>query len=487
MRRWLRIVAWGLVAVLLLGFGAYWHWVRNPYADAPRLSAAELFAETPERQGLLIRGATLFDPRSGGLLADRDVVIRGDEIAAVRPVSDAPAPPGYLVIEAAGKYLIPGLIDLHVHLINTGGLAPPGAETTEAILDQMVRYGVTTALLTGGPAANDEQATELAKRQRAREIVAPLLFGAGDSFTVPGSHPVSTIMPELENATPEELHENGVAVITPDSDIRGLIGRKKRLGLFGVKILVEDGPAPWYPKPRMSLETARRIVDVAGKEGLPVLAHALSLDALRDAVEADVDAIMHSVNEPIPLGDPVIRRLREADTTYLTTLSVQFASVVIGEPERLEEPFLEAGVSPRALRSLANPLFRLYWSRVIGDLDPSVLLGHAMANVALLHDAGVRIALGSDSGGLPAAFPGHSAHVELALMVEAGLTPGEALRAATLHGAEFLGIEETVGTIEPGRVANLLLLDANPLDDIRNTRTLSMVVLAGRPIARPIE
>jgi imidazolonepropionase-like amidohydrolase len=332
-------------------------------------------------------------------------------------VSDAPAPPGYLVIEAAGKYLIPGLIDLHVHLINTGGLAPPGAETTEAILDQMVRYGVTTALLTGGPAANDEQATELAKRQRAREIVAPLLFGAGDSFTVPGSHPVSTIMPELENATPEELHENGVAVITPDSDIRGLIGRKKRLGLFGVKILVEDGPAPWYPKPRMSLETARRIVDVAGKEGLPVLAHALSLDALRDAVEADVDAIMHSVNEPIPLGDPVIRRLREADTTYLTTLSVQFASVVIGEPERLEEPFLEAGVSPRALRSLANPLFRLYWSRVIGDLDPSVLLGHAMANVALLHDAGVRIALGSDSGGLPAAFPGHSAHVELALIV----------------------------------------------------------------------
>ena len=138
----------------------------------------------------------------------------------------------------------------------------------------------------------------------------------------------------------------------------------------------------------------------------------------------------------------------------------------------------------RALRSLENPLF-LWPFRALIPEGGGPYERTALENLAKLHAGGVSIAAGTDAGGVPWGFPGYAMHDELERMVEAGLSPRDALHAATAGGAQLLGLERRIGRIAPGYAADVLLLRADPLADVRHTRELETVFLAGRAL-RPI-
>lgn len=486
MKNLFRIALIILIVLLIVGFTGYFGWVYNPHQDKLHLDPQAVFNNKEHSNILLIRNADLIDVATGKLVEDAHILIQGDTIAEVFTGREPAVPTEALVYDARGKFVMPGLTDVHVHLamywnLISGDFTAGDSLVTRAALEQFVRYGVTSVLVLGGGGANDEQAFALKKLERSNAIVAPSIFAVGDQITAPGSHPVTTIMRLPADASHKRLHQAGVAVLAEGQDPAPILEKKTKLGLDGVKIVIESGPPPFYPNPRMSAQTAGHIIAEARKNNLPVYAHTESYDEFVDAVNLGVHGIMHSVIDTTVSDSRVTQRMKQKGIWYVPTLSVFYGFEYLEEPERLEDNFLQSGVSRRMLRSLEHPLLQFGFGSVISDYDVSAWLENGIRNLAHLHKEGINVALGTDAS-TPFNFPGYNAHVEMALMSRAGLSNADILRIATLNGARFLGIEKRAGTIGPGKIANLIVLQKNPLLDIQHTRTIDHVILKGRLI-----
>ena len=476
MRRWVRAGATLLALALVAGLGAWWVWLRNPYQEAPRLDPARLAAQPGD---LLIRGATWVDVSAGRLVPDTSFRIEGGRITERVSGWQLEPPPGAPVLEAEGAYAMPGLVDVHAHL-GSGGISEADAAAVRWSLEQYLRSGVTTILVLGSRGGNDEQAAELKRAERAGEIVAPRILATGDLLTDPGSHPITTLARLSPDTPPDVLHARGITAIREGEDPEPIVRRKAELGLDAVKIIVESGPGPFQPKPRISRETATRIVAAAERHGLDVYVHATSPEEVLDAVRAGAHAIVHSV-EDADLDAAQLEEVRAAGVHWAATLSI-FHGFAIVHGVHPQAPLYEADtVSRRALRSLQHPLFRIGIQTMASEEQIARALETAGRNLVALHRAGVPIALGTDSS-MPYVFPGYSAHVEMELMAEAGLAPVEVLRAATVGGADALGLEDEIGTLAPGRAADLLLLDADPLAEVAHSRRIRHVIARGRVV-----
>ncbi len=486
MKRLVRFTLFVLAGLLVLGLIAYRVWFHNPYEDTLHLDPQSIFSDEVTTNGLFLQNAILIDVESGTAIPNSHVVIRGDSIVDVLEGENPDVPDGMEVYDARDKFIMPGLIDVHVHLamhwhLISGDFSPRDSLVTRAALEQFVRYGVTTVLTLGGGGANDEQVVELKQMERNNAIISPLLFAAGNQITAPGSHPITTIMRLSADTGQERLHQAGVITIAEDDDPLPIVENKKRLGLDGVKIIIEQGPPPFYPNPRMSAETASKILKQATELGLPVYAHTESYDEFTDAVNLGVHGVMHSVLDTLIRDPGLIERMKQEGIWYVPTLSIFYGFNYLDNPERLNDDFLQAGVSKRVLKGLEHPLFRFGFGGTIRKFDVSKWLETSIQNLKLLQNEGVKIALGTDAS-TPFNFPGYNAHIEMELMTHAGLSNAEVLRIATIHGAGFLGIEDQAGTIAGGKVANLIVLKENPLADIRNTRSIEKVILKGRVI-----
>lgn len=484
-----RIILVVVVTLAVLALTAWFIWLRNPYVDQLHFDAETIFVRGGASNSLVIRNATLIDVVNGIEIPNSSVVILGDTIAAVGPtdsLDSSAVPPDAQVVDASGRWLLPGFVDVHTHLqmhpdLLSGDFDPSDSLTTRVALEQFVKYGVTSVLAFGGGGGNDEQAAELKRLEESKAIVSPILYATGDILTAPGSHPLSTIMRISEDADPARLHRAGVVVVGEDDSVSPIIDRKKRLGLDGVKIIVESGPPPWYPKPRLPAEKINEIVDVAESVGLPVYAHATSYDEVMDAVVAGVNAVVHSIEDSLLAGTHLARVLIEQNVYYVPTLSVLNGFMAIENPERLDDEYLIGGIPPGVWRSHENPLLRFFLGQSLEGFDLEEALGRSMVNLQFLHQQGVQVALGSDTG-TPFVFPGYAVHVEMELMTEAGLSNADVLRIATINGARLLEAADRFGNIAPGLVANLVLLRKNPLSQIRNTRTIETVILKGHVI-----
>ena len=487
MKKIIKIIAISLAILVLVSLATYRIWFYNPYKDELRLDPRSVFSEESLPQDILIRNAALIDVVEGRVVPTTHIHIRGDSIAGIYR-DELPDTLEYNTeYDAQGKYVMPGLIDVHTHLamhpqLLAGIIKDRDSLVTRVALEQFVRYGVTTILTLGGGGANDEEMAELKRLEQRNSIVSPLLFSAGDCITAPGSHPITTIMRLSESTTRERLHRAGVSVIAEGEDPESMIMQKKRLGLDGVKVILESGPPPWYPKPRLSVETAGRIVDRANKQGLPVYVHANAYNEFSDAVSlGTIRGIMHGVIDSLVDDHQLFKRMKDNDIWYVPTLSVLYGFQSLRNQDRLEDEYLQAGVSPRALKSLANPIFKFGFGQALNKIDLSLGLDISKKNLARINAEGIRVAMGTDAC-TPFNFPGYGAHIEMELMTQAGLSNEEVLRIATVNGAEFLGVNDLVGTLEPGKLANMLILEENPLDDIRHTRSIEKVVLKGRMI-----
>jgi imidazolonepropionase-like amidohydrolase len=438
-------------------------------------------AATPPPGGaLLITGVAVIDPANGTVTPAQDIFIKDGRIAAVASTGAVPVPSGTPTLDGVGRFAVPGLIDVHAH-IGEGGALPNTDASRERALRQFLRYGVTTIFVPGATGAGDADWQGLRARCRSAALACPGLYGSGSLITAKGSHPVSTIFGMPDDVPAATTEARGVTVLQGDVDIPALIAAKKAAGVDAIKIVVEDGPPPWYPKPRLSDGQIGAIVAAAHARSLQVFSHISTAAHVRVLLDAGADGIMHAPTDRLP--DETIQRMAKRRMWYVPTFALYDGILTWARKLREADSYALKGVEPAVIESLAAAPFLA--GSAEDEAGALAYIANASDNLRRAAAAGVPIALGSDVNN-PFVYPGYSVHEELSWMVRAGLTPARALAAATTGSAAFLRASDRLGRIAEGFEADLLLLARNPLEQIENSRSIVAVLADGKLVPQPI-
>jgi imidazolonepropionase-like amidohydrolase len=405
---------------------------------------------------------TLIDGTGREPLPDAAMIVNNGRIQWVGAASMLKSPAGAEVIDLAGKYVMPGIINLHGHLGNVIDLTQNPKfftrENLEKNLKTYASYGVTTVLSMG-----TDQDEIFKIRDEQRDSGRPLMtrvFTAGRGFTAKGGY-------------------GGLAGVTfaldGNSQIDKDVAELKKEKVDIVKIWVDDHLGTMK---KMPLDMSKGIIDSAHRQGLRVAAHIFYLQDAQQLTDAGVNGLAHSVRDK--LIDPQLIASMKAQGTWqiAATLTREASMFVYGQtPPFADDPFFTRAVSPKVLSTLKDPA---YQKKIASDKDFAeypTFLENAKHNLKTLVDAGVKYGFGTDSGP-PGRFPGFFEQWEMELMVDAGLTPQQVIAGATKNAAEFLQAKE-LGTLERGKWADLIVVEKNPLADIRNTRSIDAVYIAG--------
>jgi imidazolonepropionase-like amidohydrolase len=436
------------------------------YASLP-LSAGQAPPETT-----VLEGALLIDGSGRPPLTKSVLIIEEGRIRAVGKLGAMRYPEGAEILNLRGKTIMPPLINLHGHLGQTrdGFNAAPDGYTAENVRDQLTKYlayGVGTVVSLG---TDQDLIYRLRDAQRAGELPGARFYSAGRGFGVKGGFPPGG-PPKMKGAVDRYRPQ---APEQARADVRELAARKPDF----VKIWVDDG---FGRLPKMKPEICRAIIEEAHQQGLRVVAHVFYLGDAKALVEAGVDGLGHSIRDQAVDAD-LINAMKARGVFLIPTLVRDESTFAYAGPPRwLDDPFFQAGLEIGVLTALKSTAF-INQNRANPDL-PKLRAAFEMGkkNLKALFDAGVKIGFGTDSGP-PTRFQGFFEHRELQLMTESGLTPLQAIVAATRTAAEILGATSEFGTLAPGKQADFLVLDANPLEDIHNTEELSAVWQAGKPL-----
>jgi imidazolonepropionase-like amidohydrolase len=401
-------------------------------------------AQGPSGATIALTGARIVDGTGGPVLENGTILIRDGRIAAVGPASAVQVPPATVTVDAGGRTIIPGLVNAHGHA--------QASATGAAVRDDLLRrlrtyasYGVTT-VVSLGQGTETADVVRLRKEQDSGALDRARVYTSGPSFR--------------RLASPAAARE-GVARLAAE-------------GVDRIKFHMEEGPNA------MSSETYGALVETAHARGLRVAAHIFTLDEAKGVVDRGVDVVAHSVRDRV-VDDVFVAEMRKRGTAYVPTLTRE-VSVFVYEstPAFFSDPFFLRGfpLYRADVNTLSDPARQ---QRVREDKNAQAIKGalkQAMQNLKILSDAGVAIALGTDSGAGAGRWQGYFEHVELEMMVDAGMTPMQALVAATGTAARISGLDH-VGTIAPGKAADLLVLRGNPVQDIRQTREIDSVWIGG--------
>jgi imidazolonepropionase-like amidohydrolase len=417
---------------------------------------------------VVLEGARLIDGTGGPARDNAALVIEGDRITAIGVAGKLSRPKGARVVDVRGRTIMPGLISAHSHVgLVAGTINRADAYTREAVQNAVVlyeQYGVTSVVTLG---LNRDLVFELRDQQRQGSFPGASIFTAGRGIGAPNGTPPQPVAPD-QIYRPTTIDEARAAV-------HELAGHHVDI----VKIWVDDNFGKFA---KMQPEVYRAVIDECHKLGLRVAAHVFYLADAKLLVAAGVDVLAHSVRD-LPVDSALIQSLVAHNAFYIPTLSVDESFFVFAEhPEVMSDDFFVRAVSPELLQMFQSQAYR---DKVAAN--PSVpkekaAFAVALGNVKTLHDAGVRVAFGTDSGALPERIPGWAEHHELELMVRAGLSPMDAIVAATRTSASLIKATDR-GTLEVGKRADFLVLAADPTADIRNTRKLVSVWHGGHEVA----
>ncbi|MDB4474047.1 amidohydrolase family protein [Opitutaceae bacterium] len=376
------------------------------------------------------------------------LVIRDGRISAVGEVGKVKEPQGAVQVDVSGKVIMPGLINGHGHIGGTVGLQGNRYSRENVLRDLRLnaRYGVTTVASLGGDEAASVAIREAEKTlslDRARLRVA--------GPVVVGKEPEAAMIMVSENID---------------------------LGVDFIKIKVDGAVGS---RQRMSKEVFTKVTGYSQARGVPVASHLYYLDDARELVAAGVDYIAHSIRDRI-VDDAFIAQAKAAEVYYCPTLMRDVSTYIYeSEPEFFADPLFLAEMGPGILDQLRDPKRQASIRSNQRAQANKEALRVALVNLKKLADADVPIVMGTD-GGPPGRFQGYFEHLEMEMMVEqAGLSPMQVIVAATGGAAGSLQLTE-VGTLEPGKWADFIVLAADPLVDIANTRSFESVWIAGNQV-----
>jgi imidazolonepropionase-like amidohydrolase len=407
-------------------------------------------------------GGNLFDGATGKIIPDSLVIIQGDAITYAGPKKPFTESPDEAVVNCTGKTLLPGLFDAHIHL---GGASILGyiPIDDQRKLSAFLYSGVTSVFDLGDV---QDWIFSLRDAERQNKVLFPRIFAVGPLFTSPKGHGTEYGVPmALTPTTEQEARES----------VRKLIKAKPDQ----VKIIYEKGSKQFTS---LSYELMEAIIDEAHKHKFTVITHATTLEQAKDAVKAGTDGLAHVMVDQ-ELNDELLQDMKQHSVFCTPTLAVfeVFFGGLLSNQKYLEWPLVKSSVCQEIITDLKKQK-EIPWLERDSE-DRMKKFAFAKKNVKKMYDYGIKLALGTDAGN-PAVFFGPSVHREMELLVEAGIFPADVIKAATINVAEILGQGDRLGTISEGKLADILVVDGDPLKDIRNTQDIFMVIKNGQILNR---
>lgn len=408
--------------------------------------------------------------KAGTVRRDMTILVGANgRIEQVAPSIETSVPEEYHYLDGTGKTVMPGLINVHTHLFAQGKplnpklATPQGQRIVSALVHsplgkpylnatvkrnamELLKSGVTTIRTLGDVGY---EVVALRNRISEGETLGPRILASGPLLAIPEGHGAPLIA--LTSSTPEEARENAATNIAAGVNVLKIAATG---GVTDAQRIGEAG------SPQMSIDQMRAICEEAHQHGVIVAAHAQSPEGVRRALISGVDTIEHGS----VLDDELIALFRHNPN------ALHGRSALV--------PTLSAGLPLTMIEQTITGITDI-------QLENSKTVVEGMVGGARqAHDAGLTIGVGTDTG--MTFVPQYATWRELMLLVRfAGFTPAEAIHAATQTNAAILGLESATGSLDPGKYADLLVLDGNPLDDLRTLAKPALVVAAGHPVWRP--
>jgi len=404
------------------------------------------FAQAPAASTLALTGARLIDGAGGAPVERATLVIRDGRVQAAGPADSIAVPAGAVRVDLAGKTIIPGLINAHAHVNAEANSATSARDQLAAQLLLYSQYGITTIVSLG------DDGLESVK-----------------------------LRDQLARATPDRarLYVSGPGFVAPTAEeARQLVDRNVAMKVDIIKTRLNGNADDMTPAVYGAL------IEHAHSRGLRVAAHMFSLQEARGLLEAGVDVLAHSVRDQ-DVNAALIAEIKRRNVGYIPTLTRDLSVFVYeSTPPYFSDPFFLRHVASyrSQMTQLSDPALQ---QRTRNNQQAQTIkqaLQQASRNLKMLSDGGVTIAMGTDSGASVGRWQGYFEHTELEMMVKAGLTPMQALMAATGNAARVMKLDQA-GLLQAGKWADLVVLNANPLTDIRNTREIHSVWIGGHRLA----
>jgi imidazolonepropionase-like amidohydrolase len=420
------------------------------FAVAAAAATALVSAQAPRPRAIAFVGARVIDGTDKAPIDNATIVVRDGKIAEVGPSARVSPPADAQRVTLTGRTVIPGLVNAHGHVGNTEGMSQGHYSAANVLRDlkTYAAYGVTTVFSLGD---DQDAGFKMRDAQNVATLDRARLFAAGP-------------------------------VLSPknEEDARKLVDENVAMGVDIIKIRVDDNLGT---TPKMPPAIYKAVIDEAHKKGKRVAVHLFYLEDAKGVLDAGADFIAHSVRDT-DVDDAFVAMMKRRNTCYCPTLMREVSTFVYSStPSWFSDPLFLKHADPQAVSALKEPARQEQMKTSKQAQRYKAGLEVANRNLKKLSDAGVPIAMGTDTGP-PARFQGYFELMELEMMAKAGLTPRQVLASATRDAARCQKLENQVGTLEPTKWADFVVLNADPLADISNVRKIEDVYIAGNRVAR---
>ncbi|NER09826.1 Imidazolonepropionase [Muriicola jejuensis] len=423
--------------------------------------------EQPQPFDLVITNVNLIDGTGRPMQQDISVGIRDGRIVQIDSVLEAE---GKETLNGSGKYLIPGLFDCHVH-----------TNDFDTDFPRYIHYGVTSILITGGSLCTNEYYASMRERGQQDSIPAPVVFHTSQHFTMEGRHPVKTYGGNW-------IDGQSVFLLKDTLQIEKLVKRVSQNPIVGIKVTIEDGPHPPWVE-RIPQAFLNKIQKEATRHGTRVFAHVGDNIELEMALDAGIQNMVHwtGIDLDFERDSLLVQKIREVRPSFITTLMIDKGFLYPLFPEWVEAIRQEDVFGEEVLEKANDPGYIArsqdnigFWKDYFQKEDVALrdIASFQVEDIQRLQAEGIRFALGTDTGTF--VLPGYSLHEEMQLFELGGMDRMEILIMGTLNAAVMMQAQDSLGSVEVGKIANLVLLNRNPLDEIRNTMAIHSVIKNGR-------
>ncbi len=426
-------------------------------------------AKQEETFDLVIRNVNLIDGTGTELQEGVNIYIKGNQISAV---NSNPITQEENVIDGTDKYVVPGLFDCHAHTANFKDDFP-----------RFAHYGITSIFVPGGSTCTDAYYQGMRTMGAQDSIAAPRVFHTSQHFGMEGSHPAKTYAnsPWKDGET--------IFFLRDTAQISSLVRQAAQKPILGIKLTIEDGPYPPLVE-RMPQEFVNHVNREARKNKLRVFVHISDNVELQMALDAGIRDIVHftGVDLDFEKDKKLIEKIYDNDISWVTTLMLDKSMLYPKHPEWFEKDRLRAIYDQSEFEKVNDPdfIFRAdeyvkYFKEFYGFENPDLqqVMQFQVNDIKTLYEQGVNMVVGTDTGN-DFILPGYSVHEEMQLLELGGMLPMDIIKMATYNAAKMMDTSASLGSVEEGKLADLILLDKNPLDAIKNTLSIHTVIKNGK-------